>query len=245
MPVVVEGHRITIIFVNPGGGNHGVAKITSDVFYNCFGVAFVWLCIHIKTIFVVTVAGSLHFFKRRVKFCLHFVQQGSAKSVTKISVVKIIDIAPEAVIAVAALRNKAVDVRISFQIPAECMEDHDKAGSEVQGLVLFKKHMRDNTVYRMKEAVKQGTVIQEEITEIFINGEHAVTVWDTHQLKGHRSSALHGVEVFAGRTETAVAAERDKFELSAVGTAIHCPAKGGITAVDHFIHVFNDSRTWM
>lgn len=65
------------------------------------------------------------------------------------------------------------------------------------------------------------------------------------QLKGHRGSALHGIKVSTGRTETAVAAERNKFQLAAVGTAIHDPAKGRIAAVDHFVHVFDDGSPWM
>lgn len=97
----------------------------------------------------------------------------------------------------------------------------------------------------MKKTVGQGTITQEEIMEVFINDEHAVTMRYVHQLKGHGSSALHGVEVSTSRTETAVAVERDEFQLSAVGIAIHCPAKGGITAVDLFIHVFYDGLTWM
>jgi len=51
-----------------------------------------------------------------------------------------IHITPKAIIAVTALRDKAVDVGIPFEIPAESMEYHDKTGSEVHGLVLFKKH---------------------------------------------------------------------------------------------------------
>jgi len=97
----------------------------------------------------------------------------------------------------------------------------------------------------MEKAVKQGTVVQEEVTEVFINGKYTVTMDDIHQLKGHGSGALHGVEVSTGWAETAVAAKRDEFQLTAVGTAIHCPAKGRITAVDHFIHILNDRLTWM
>lgn len=63
----------------------------------------------------------------------------------------------------------------------------------------------------MKEAVEQGTVTEEEITEIFINGEHAVAMRDIYQLKGHGGCALHGVEISASRAETAVAAKRNEF----------------------------------
>lgn len=97
----------------------------------------------------------------------------------------------------------------------------------------------------MEETVKQGAVIQEEIAELFINGKNTVTVGDIDKLKGHGSSALHGVEISTGRAETAVAAEGNEFKLSAMRTAIHCPAKGGIAAVNHFFHVFDDRVTGM
>ncbi len=243
--IVMEGNKVTVIVVDSGRGNDRAAKVTPNVFYSCFRVAFVWFCIDIKAFFVVTVAGSLRFFKRRIKLCFHLVQKGGAESVTEISVVKIIDIAPEPVIAVATFRNKAVDVRVPFQVSAEGMEDHDKARSEVHGLILLKKHTGDNAVHRMEQTVEQGTVTHEEITEVFINGEYTVTVRDIHQFKGHGSGALHGVEVSTSWAETAVAAKRDEFQLTAVETAIHCPAKRRITAVDHFIHVLNDRLTWM
>ena len=90
------------------------------------------------------------------------------------------------------------------------MEDHDKTGSEIQGLILFEKHAGNNAVYSMKKAVKERAVIEEKIPELRINGKNTMSVRDIDQFKGHRGSALHGVEIPAGRTETAVAAERDK-----------------------------------
>ncbi len=63
----------------------------------------------------------------------------------------------------------------------------------------------------MKETVKQCSVIKEKLSQVFVNGKDTMTVGDIGQLKGHGCSALHGVEVPTGRTEAAVAAERDKF----------------------------------
>ena len=51
---------------------------------------------------------------------------------------------------------------------------------------------------------------QGKITRVFVYGENTMPVSDTDQFKGHRGSALHGVEIPTGRTETAMAAERDK-----------------------------------
>ena len=48
--------------------------------------------------------------------------------------------APEAVVTVSAFRYKAVDVGVPLQVSAEGMEDHDKSGREVLGLVHLEKH---------------------------------------------------------------------------------------------------------
>lgn len=66
-----------------------------------------------------------------------------------------------------------------------------------------------------------------------------MAVDNINEFEGHGGSAFHGIKVSAGRAETAVTAERNKFELSTVRTTIHCSAKGGITAVDHPVHIFN------
>jgi len=78
-----------------------------------------------------------------------------------------------------------------------------------------------------------------------VNGENAMPVGNVEQFKGHRGSALHGIKISAGGTETAVAAERNEFELATVRAAIHGTAKGVIAAVDHFIRIFGDGSTWM
>ena len=125
------------------------------------------------------------------------------------------------------------------------MENHDKTRGEIHGLVLLIKHLGNNTVYSMEEAVKQCPVIKEELAEVFVNGKNTVPVGNMNKFKGHRSSTLHGVEIPTGRTETAVAAEGYEFQLATFRTAIHGTAKGRIAAVDHFIHVFYYRLAWM
>lgn len=125
------------------------------------------------------------------------------------------------------------------------MEDHNKTGSEVHGLILFKKHAGENAGNRMKETVKKRAVIEEESPEDFVNGENAVPVVNPDEFKGHRGSAFHSIEITAGGAETAVAAERDEFKLATMRTAEHGTTKGGITAMNHFVHVFYDGRTWV
>ena len=242
---VMEGDKAAIIFVDPGGGNNRTSQIAPNVFYGGFGVAFSWLGIDIETVFVFPVTTGLYLFERGTDFGFQFTQQGSAESIAEVGIVEVSNIAPETIIAVTTFGNKAVYVRVPLQISAKGVEYHDETGSKVHGLILFKKHTGDNAVYGMEETVKERTVIQEKIPELFINGKNTMTVGDIDQLKGHGCSALHGVEISTGRAEAAVAAERNKFQLSTVGAAIHGPAKRRVTAVDHFIHVLYHRLTWV
>ena len=243
--VVMEGDKAAIIFVNPGGGNNRTSQIAPNVFYGGSGVAFSWLGIDIETVFVFPVTTGLNLFERRADPGFHFTQQCGAESIAEVGIVEVIDIAPETVTAVAAFGNQAVDMGVPFQISAKGVKDHDETGSKVHGLILFKKHTGDNAVYGMEETVKERTVIEEKLPELFINGKNTMTVGDIEQLKGHGSSTLHCVEISAGRAEAAMAAKRNKFELSTEGTAIHSPTKGRVTTVDHFIYVVNNRLTWM
>lgn len=155
------------------------------------------------------------------------------------------DVAPEAVITISAFRNETVNVWLLFQIPARGVKNHDKTGSEVHGFILFKKHAGNNAVYRMKKAAGERAAIQEKIPELLINGKDTMAVGNIDQFKGHRGSALHGIFIAAGGAETAVAAERDGFQLSTVGTAVHGTAGRRITTADHFIDIFHLSLSGM
>ena len=140
------------------------------------------------------------------------------------------DITPEAVVTIAALGNEAVDMGVPFQIPAEGVEDHDKARCEVHGFILFQEHTGNDTGDSMEKAVEQAAVMEEEFPKLGINGEDTVSVDGMDQLEGHRGSTFHGIFIAARGTEAAMAAEGDKFKLSAMGAAIHGTAKGWIAA---------------
>ena len=58
--VVVESDRVTIISIDPGGGNDGPAKIASNVFYNYFGIVMVWHR-HRTLVYVLSSRGIFHF----------------------------------------------------------------------------------------------------------------------------------------------------------------------------------------
>ena len=114
------------------------------------------------------------------------------------------------------------------------MENHDKTGSKVHGFILLKKHVGNDIVYGMEEAVEEGAVLKEEIPELFVNGKDTVAVRYIDKLKGHGGNVLHGVGISTGRAKMAVAAEGNEFRLSAMRAAEHCLAKGGISTVNHF-----------
>ena len=115
----------------------------------------------------------------------------------------------------------------------------------MHGFVELEEHAGNNAGYGMEKAVKQGTILKKKVTEVLVNGKNTMPVNNVNQLKRHGGSALHGIEIPTGGAEAAVAAERDKFQLAAVWTAVHGTAKGRVTAVDHFIDILNNRGTWM
>lgn len=125
------------------------------------------------------------------------------------------------------------------------MKNHDETRSKIHGLILFEKHAGNNTVDSVEEAVEQCPVIKKELAEVFVYGKDAVAVGNVYQFEGHWGGTLHRVEIPTGGTETAVASERDEFQLTTFWASEHSPAKGGIATVDHFIHVFNNRSPWM
>ena len=140
MTVIVESNGISVIPVNPGCGYDGSAKIASNIFSNNFRIAEIRLGIDIEAVFVLAVAFCFYFFKGRTYFVFHFVEESRAESISQIVVVKVLYMAPEAVITVTAFGKEAVDVGIPFEIPAKSMQNHDIAGSVIFSMVQIEKH---------------------------------------------------------------------------------------------------------
>ena len=97
----------------------------------------------------------------------------------------------------------------------------------------------------MEEAVKKSPVFKKKITQVFINGEDTVSVWNIDKFEGHTGSAFHGIFISTSRTETAVAAERNKFKFATMRAGIHGTTKRRIAAVDHLIDIFHLSISGM
>ena len=229
--MIVESDRITVIVIDPGSSDDRPAKITTNILSDYFGVTENRFSIDIESMFMFAVTSCFYFFKRRPDPDFQFIEESGAESTAEIVIVKVPDMTPGAVITVTAFGEEAVDMGIPFEIPAKSVEDHDISGSEIFGLIELEKHTGDDTGNRMEETVQERAVLEEKGTEIFINGKDAMAMADIDELKKHRGGTFHGVFISAGRTETAATTERDKFQLAAVGTAVHGTAKGRIAAV--------------
>ena len=76
---------------------------------------------------------------------MHFVKQCGTKSISKVGIIKVCDMAPKTIIAVAIFGNQTVNVRIPLKIHAKSMKNHDVAGSEVFGFIHFNREDYDCT----------------------------------------------------------------------------------------------------
>lgn len=112
--VVVEGNKVAIISIDPGGGNNRTAKIASNVFHNRFWVTFVRFCIYIKPFSVFPIAEGSYFFKGRADLDFQFIQKGGTERIAKVGIVEVVDPAPKASIAVSTLRDEAMDMGVPF-----------------------------------------------------------------------------------------------------------------------------------
>jgi len=110
----MEGNKVIVIPVNLGSGNHKMPQVMPDVFDNGFMLTFVRLCINTETFFVFPIAVGFYLFKRRPNLSFHFSEQCGTEGITKEGVVKVIDLAPETVVTVTALRNETMNMGIPF-----------------------------------------------------------------------------------------------------------------------------------
>ena len=237
--VVMDCDIFPIIAINTGGCSYRPARVTPNIFDNRFWVTFVWLCIDIETMFVVSIAESLCFFEGWAESALHFIKEGSAEGIAQESVVKMFHIFPETAAAQPAFRQQAVDMRVPLQVPPKSMENKDKPRRVVHGFVHFVEHTQNDAAYGMEKAVKECAVFQEKIPQVLVYSKNTMPVLDVYKFKGHICSPLHSVFVAACGAETAFAAEWDKFKLPTFWAAVHGAAKRRVTAVYHFINILH------
>ena len=134
-------------------------------------------------------------------------------------------------------------MRVPFKGAAKRMEDTDKAGDKIFGFVQREKEFFKDIGNSLKEAVEQGTVLQEKRPEGIVDGEDQMPVSTVDKFKGHSSRPVIRIFGPAGRAKLGVASKRDKLEGSAMGTGIHGATIRGIPAVDGLFNVFHDNRS--
>ena len=66
-----------------------------------------------------------------------------------------------------------------------------------------------------------------------------------NKFAGHMKRTKLVIFVSAGRAKTTFTAKRNKFKVSAMGTAIHGTTVRRVATMNHLVDIFNDSRTWM
>lgn len=211
MAVIMKSHHFAIIGVNSGDGDDRSAKMPANIADDCFRVTEVWSGINIEALLVFIITFGFYFFKRRTEESFHLIEESGAESIPKKGVVKMLYGFPESIITKTAFGNKAVNVRVPFEIPAKGMQNHEKAGGKIFGLIDFEKHTGDDTVDGMKKAVKECAVFEKEIPKVFVNGKNTVAMAGLYEFESHAGRALHGIFDAAGRAKAAVTAERNEF----------------------------------
>ena len=63
---------------------------------------------------MLVVTARLYPFERGADFFLHFIEQSGTEGITEEGIIEVLDIPPEAVIRVSALRNETMYARIPF-----------------------------------------------------------------------------------------------------------------------------------
>ena len=123
------------------------------------------------------------------------------------------------------------------------MEDTDKARNEVLGFIEVVKHAQDDAAYSREETIEEGTVLEEEMAQVFIDCEDTVAMITADELEGHVSRAGKAVFIAACWTKAGMATEGDKFKLTTKRASIHGTAKGGIPTMNHLVYILDDGIT--
>lgn len=111
-------------------------------------------------------------------------------------------------------------MRVPFKGAAKRMEDTDKAGDKIFGFVQREKEFFKDIGNSLKEAVEQGTVLQEKRPEGIVDGEDQMPVSTVDKFKGHSCRPVIGIFSSTGRAKLGVATKRNKLEGYAIRIAI-------------------------
>lgn len=120
------------------------------------------------------------------------------------------------------------------------MEDADKAGSKVFGLIKFEEHAQDDIPDRMEQAVKERVILKKKDTEFLRDGKDTVSVVAGNEFAGHTKSAFLVIHVPAGRTEPAFTGKGDKFKVTTMRACKESAAVRRVMAMDHPVDVIQN-----
>ena len=124
-----------------------------------------------------------------------------------------------------------MNMRIPFQVAPKGMKNTDKAENKGLGFIDFVEHAKNNTANSRKKAIQKSPVFQKKVPEFLRNCKDTMPVCTIDKFSGHGSRAINGIFVAAGRTEAAVAANREKLKKAAARTGINGTTKGRIAAM--------------
>lgn len=143
----------------------------------------------------------------------------------------------------ATFRDESMDVRIPLKRTTKGMKDADETGDEMLRLIEIIEHAKNDGLNGVKKTIEKGTVTTKEITKIIRDSEHTMSVGTGNHLDGHGSRPLLRVKITAGRTESALAMERDEFHCTTRRAAVHDAAVSRIAAVNHTFNIIDDGGT--
>ena len=170
------------------------------------------------------------------------IQQSGTEGFVQESIVEVFDAFPRRDATDSDFGNENVNMRIPLKAAPKGMKNTDKAGSKMFSLIEFTEHAKNDVTDRMKKAIEQRAISAEEDTKFLRDGKNAMSVNALNDFEGHGSGTLDGIEITAGRAETAFAAKRNKFERTTRRTPIHGSAISRISAMNHLIDAFKNNR---
>ena len=89
MPIVVEGDRVAVIFINARSSNHRASQVSADVFGDNGGIAEIRFCVDIKPVLLIPVNRGFDFFEGITNPGMHFIKKSGLKRSSKKFVVEV------------------------------------------------------------------------------------------------------------------------------------------------------------
>ena len=212
MPVVMKSNMRTGVRIDTGSSNNGSAKIATNIPGNDRRIAVVGLGINVEFLAMIIVDIRFDFRERIAELIMESIKQSGTEGFAQESIVEVFDAFLRRDTSDSDFGNENMNMRILLKTAPKGMKNTDKAGSKIFSLIEFAEHTKNDVANRMKKTVEQRAISAKEDTEFLREGKNAMSVNALNDFERHGSSVLDGIEISAGRAETAFAAKRNKFE---------------------------------